>query len=529
MKKIVLIILTLVMICGNISVSAEDEYYLPLDEFDFGEPSVRDVLTWIPVNYKDYLTSDNMAQTLHELFIPFDAGEVSGNECINILHKYGLDNRSKVFRLDEIQQTFNVAYDTNIDMKSLDGLTLEGNKFINIYDNYFVVTLSPHGTNVEPWAINAIALRDGREYWTWYDYTEWENSGDRKMVYTLTSVKSACQYNFLAIDYIGYEPPSYEILNNHQRPISVIVNGKFVDFDQQPVIYDDRTLVPVRAIFEALGATVVWDDSLQMVTATKDGIKIKITVGSNILYKNNEIYTLDTPAMIVNDRLLVPVRAVSEAFGCDVRWDEENKTVNIADNIKYISENILTDFLQNSFETEFIKMQSNALFDIDNDEEYITAKQKINLYSFIDLDNDGVNELIISSTPIDTDELIGDCISVWDCGDKGDVVCALAKCGQRSRTTYRYNIIEYSGEIYLLESNGESNSNGRTGIRNLYKYDGNGYCFAAKDKIYYSMSYDASNNSDEFIVNNENKTRNYVENYVDAIDQSKVLYQLFSN
>lgn len=111
--------------------------------------------------------------------------------------------------------------------------------------------------------------------------------------------------------------------------ITVTVNGVKVEFDQSPIIVDNRTLVPLRAIFEALGATVDWDGSTQTVTSERNNTIIKVTIGNNIIQRNNENIELDVPAQIINDRTLVPARAVAEAFGCYVDWNGETKTVII--------------------------------------------------------------------------------------------------------------------------------------------------------------------------------------------------------
>ena len=60
-----------------------------------------------------------------------------------------------------------------------------------------------------------------------------------------------------------------------------------------------------------------------------DGVEVKITIGENLLYKNGEAIELDAVAEITNDRTMVPVRAISEAFGCTVEWNDETKTVEI--------------------------------------------------------------------------------------------------------------------------------------------------------------------------------------------------------
>lgn len=111
--------------------------------------------------------------------------------------------------------------------------------------------------------------------------------------------------------------------------ISVRVDGIRLIFDQPPVAESGRTLVPVRAIFEALGATVEWDGDTQTVTSRRDSDVVSLKLGSKRMYVNNTEKTLDVPAKALNGRTLVPVRAISEAFGCDVIWDGNTRTVFI--------------------------------------------------------------------------------------------------------------------------------------------------------------------------------------------------------
>ena len=89
----------------------------------------------------------------------------------------------------------------------------------------------------------------------------------------------------------------------------------------------------MRAIFEALGAEVEWENETQTATATKDGITVSVTIDSDRMLKNGEEIELDVPARLVEDsRTLVPLRAISEAFGCQVEWDEELQRVDIYSN-----------------------------------------------------------------------------------------------------------------------------------------------------------------------------------------------------
>lgn len=112
--------------------------------------------------------------------------------------------------------------------------------------------------------------------------------------------------------------------------ISVVLDGNEIEFDQPPIIIDDRTMVPLRAIFEALGAKVYWDGDTQTVTSVKDDVTVMLTIGLYEFYRNGVVIPLDVPGMIINDRTLVPVRAVSEAFSCQVNWDGATKTVDIS-------------------------------------------------------------------------------------------------------------------------------------------------------------------------------------------------------
>lgn len=106
-------------------------------------------------------------------------------------------------------------------------------------------------------------------------------------------------------------------------------NGTDKDLDVPAQIIESRTMVPLRAIFEALGASVEWDDATKTVTSVKDDTTVKLTIGTKSITVNGEAKELDVPAQIVESRTLVPVRAIAESFGCEVGWDDATKTVTI--------------------------------------------------------------------------------------------------------------------------------------------------------------------------------------------------------
>ena len=114
--------------------------------------------------------------------------------------------------------------------------------------------------------------------------------------------------------------------NNH---ITVYVNDSILDADVNAQIINSITMVPMRAIFEALGAEVNWNEENQTAVGTKDGVTISLTIGSRTMYVGDSVKKLDSPTLIVSDRTLMPVRAVSEAFGFEVNWDEPTKSAYI--------------------------------------------------------------------------------------------------------------------------------------------------------------------------------------------------------
>jgi competence protein ComEC len=110
---------------------------------------------------------------------------------------------------------------------------------------------------------------------------------------------------------------------------SVVLDGAPLVFkDAAPTIDNGRTLVPLRAIFEALGASVQWDPDTQTVTANKGSITVNLVIGGQAL-KNGQAVPLDVPAKIVDGRTMVPLRFVSEALGCQVAWDGNTQTISI--------------------------------------------------------------------------------------------------------------------------------------------------------------------------------------------------------
>ena len=111
--------------------------------------------------------------------------------------------------------------------------------------------------------------------------------------------------------------------------VTVKVNGQEIKFDTDPVIKNDTTLVGYRAIMEALGATVDWDEATQTVTATRDDTVIVLTIGSLEADVNGRKHTLLKEPEIIGDSTMVPVRFISEQLGMNVGWDEASNLVTV--------------------------------------------------------------------------------------------------------------------------------------------------------------------------------------------------------
>ncbi|MDH7577577.1 MAG: copper amine oxidase N-terminal domain-containing protein [Bacillota bacterium] len=112
-------------------------------------------------------------------------------------------------------------------------------------------------------------------------------------------------------------------------PVGVYLNEQQLWFDQPPVLEGGRVLVPLRVIFEALGASVTYDPAAKKITAVRGQDQIILTVGSLSAFKNDALVKLDVPPRIVGGRTLVPLRFVSEALGCEVDWNGAARKVSI--------------------------------------------------------------------------------------------------------------------------------------------------------------------------------------------------------
>lgn len=160
-----------------------------------------------------------------------------------------------------------------------------------------------------------------------------------------------------------------------EQNINVMINGTNLTFDQPPLMINGRTLVPIRAVSEKLGADVFWYEPSKLVVIVKNGTKLFLVIGeykfgkitvdkASELFENKDLpseeFTLDVPPQIIGDRTLLPVRAVCEALGATVNWNEGSNTVEIT-----CPEEIINDKNRDiTFFDEFQSLMKNRIEEI---------------------------------------------------------------------------------------------------------------------------------------------------------------------
>ncbi len=119
---------------------------------------------------------------------------------------------------------------------------------------------------------------------------------------------------------------------NQVGDVKLSVNGQEIKPDVPPFIdSNSRTMVPLRFAAEALGSNVDWDADSKTVTVERDNTQISLVIGEKVAEVNSELIDLDTNAIIKDQRTMVPLRFISEALGAKVEWDAKTRTVVITD------------------------------------------------------------------------------------------------------------------------------------------------------------------------------------------------------
>ena len=121
-------------------------------------------------------------------------------------------------------------------------------------------------------------------------------------------------------------------IDNTEMYVNGVKNDIDAGRDTKPLIIDGRTLVPIRAVIEAFGGKVSWDDASKTAMLSMDDDVIALTVGSPYAKLNGKTHTLDVSPRIINGRTMLPIRFVAEGFNLAVAWDDSTKTVYVIQN-----------------------------------------------------------------------------------------------------------------------------------------------------------------------------------------------------
>lgn len=124
-------------------------------------------------------------------------------------------------------------------------------------------------------------------------------------------------------------------------PVSLQVDGERVESDVPPVIIKGKTLIPAKAVFESMGADVVWNEEARLVEITMGTSELILTIDSTTAFLNGAQAAMEVPAMIINSRTMIPVRFVGESLSCGIDWDDASRTVIVTS--PDVRENITID------------------------------------------------------------------------------------------------------------------------------------------------------------------------------------------
>ncbi len=114
--------------------------------------------------------------------------------------------------------------------------------------------------------------------------------------------------------------------------ISIVMNGEYIYPDSPPIMQNDRVLVPIRAVAEKMGYTVVWNEENESVTMLNGSgtDRVAMYIGGKYCFHNYDMFEMDVVPTVIGDRTYIPLRAAAEAFGANVSWDDLTQTVYIS-------------------------------------------------------------------------------------------------------------------------------------------------------------------------------------------------------
>ncbi len=114
------------------------------------------------------------------------------------------------------------------------------------------------------------------------------------------------------------------------KPVKIFINEtELIPVDMPAILIEDRMMLPMRLILEALGGEVIWKEETQEIFVEAGELNLVFQVNSDVAYQNDTPFQLDVPALIVNDRTMLPVRGVANGMNLDIIWEDETRSVFI--------------------------------------------------------------------------------------------------------------------------------------------------------------------------------------------------------
>ena len=290
---------------------AEEKGFLNHDNFTPSEKSViKTVSHWQALSEENVSLSEN---GLKKPFYP-KILEAENTHLERIVYRYKIEDMDRAY--------YGAMYRVNDTV-----MTLDEKQLCNILNQLGTVAAEDAEGVVPSYEDNS-GIYWLRTPYTLYSVTTATNKGGYGLEFPNSNelgVRPAFylnENNMVIQSGSGTAEDPYVLDGKGQDGIAVFCNSRQVAFDQQPIEENDRVLVPVRAIFEQLGAEVNYDDGDGVITANNGERTVVMQLDNPEMGNGTEVFTLDVPPKLVGDRTLVPLRAVSEAFDCKVEWIE---------------------------------------------------------------------------------------------------------------------------------------------------------------------------------------------------------------
>lgn len=136
-------------------------------------------------------------------------------------------------------------------------------------------------------------------------------------------------FRFLLLIFMITLLPALVSMDAEAAGISLVINGKKIEGEPRPLVIEGRMLVPVRLLSEELGAEVTYNKAENSVVVKDGDTIITIPIGSREVQLNSTVITIDVPAQIIKSRTYIPLRFLVESLGAWVEWDKATETVNV--------------------------------------------------------------------------------------------------------------------------------------------------------------------------------------------------------